>query len=175
MKNRQELAKYFNELGFKTGAEVGVFKGCYSEELCKNNPSLKLYCIDPWVGVSHKKAFSVAQQRLAPYNAILVKKYSMDAVKDFADGFFDFVYIDAAHDYESVRDDIREWTKKVRLNGIVAGHDYMELKRKDITLGIIKAVNEYVADYNYKLMLTGGGENPNDHDSYAPSWYFVKS
>lgn len=48
MKNRTELAKYFAELGFKTGAETGVLKGVYSKELCDMNLGLKLYCIDAW-------------------------------------------------------------------------------------------------------------------------------
>lgn len=36
----------------------------------------------------------------------------------------DFVFIDAAHDYESVKKDINAWLPKVKENGIIAGHDY---------------------------------------------------
>lgn len=49
----------------------------------------------------------------------------------------DFVYTDAAHDYENVKADILAWLPKVRENGIIAGHDYYSP-----TPGVIQAVDE---------------------------------
>ena len=48
----------------------------------------------------------------------------------------DIVYIDAAHDYESVKNDIAAWKDWATL--FISGHDYWP-KRFD---GVIKAVNE---------------------------------
>src|SRR3990167_5030053 len=45
-------------------------------------------------------------------NIIKIRKKSMDAIKDFPDRSLDVVYIDAEHDEESVREDIKEWRKK---------------------------------------------------------------
>ena len=42
----------------------------------------------------------------------------------FADGSFDFIYVDARHDYRGVAVDIAEWWPKLRPGGIFAGHDY---------------------------------------------------
>jgi len=175
MKNRSELAKYFAELGFKVGAEVGVYRGDYSAELCANNPELKLYCIDSWgtplpgkgEGVDKKNAFRKAQKLLAPYNCELIKKFSMDAVKDFEDNSLDFVYIDADHHYPLVRNDIREWAKKVHKGGIVSGHDYITSRMLNSDLGVMRAVDEYVAKHGCKLELTGFGQSGNDHESPA--------
>ena len=36
------------------------------------------------------------------------------------------MYIDARHDYESVKEDLEHWLPKVKLGGIVAGHDYVD-------------------------------------------------
>ncbi len=36
----------------------------------------------------------------------------------------DFVFIDADHEYESVRDDIRAWLPVVKTGGWIGGHDY---------------------------------------------------
>src|SRR3990167_6108331 len=45
---RLELASLFSELGFREGAEIGTEQGLYAETLCKTNPNLHLYCVDPW-------------------------------------------------------------------------------------------------------------------------------
>jgi len=44
----RDLPRLFNELGFKTGAEIGVLRGEWSESLFKRIPDLKMYCIDKW-------------------------------------------------------------------------------------------------------------------------------
>jgi Methyltransferase domain len=182
MKNRLELARLFNKLDFKIGAEVGVFDGHYSQVLCQNIPGLKLFGIDPYgvykgyrdhkfVG-SMKKAHDLTGERLAPFDYKLILKMSMDAVKDFADGLLDFVFIDANHSYNWVKDDIREWSRKVRKGGIVAGHDYYKTRTGNV--GVIRAVDEYVKEHGYKLELTDWDRDNPTEDDRQPSWYFTK-
>ena len=36
----------------------------------------------------------------------------------------DFVFLDAAHDYENVKEDILSWYPKVKVGGWLTGHDY---------------------------------------------------
>ena len=57
-------------------------------------------------------------------NIIKIKKKSVDAAKDFEDGSLDAVYIDAEHDEDSVREDIRAWRPKIKPGGLLSGHDY---------------------------------------------------
>jgi len=182
MKNRLELAKHFAELGYKVGAEIGTFDGYYAEVLLKNIPGLLLYCVDPWEVYrgyrdhkfhrSMELAEQKARERLTPLGCQIVKKRSMDAVKDIADNSLDFVYIDANHKYEFVKEDIEAWTPKVRTGGIVSGHDYYITKAGNT--GVVNAVNEYVALHNYELNLTEWDAlNPNEDDRQH-SWYFIK-
>ena len=42
----------------------------------------------------------------------------------FENGSVDFVFIDAAHDYDSVMRDLRAWHPKLRHDGVIAGHDW---------------------------------------------------
>ena len=67
--------------------------------------------------------------------------------EDFEDGSIDLVFIDAAHDYESVKADIEAWLPKVR--GVIAGHDYIPTYP-----GVMKAVDEkfeeVVKDYAFE-------------------------
>ena len=58
-------------------------------------------------------------------NIIKIRKSSVEAAKDFPDGSLDAVYIDAAHDEDSVREDIRTWRTKIKPGGILSGHDYV--------------------------------------------------
>jgi hypothetical protein len=166
--SREDFPKFFAELKFKVGAEVGVLKGEFSELLCKGNPGLKLYCIDAW-GIGEKKrreyhlqALEEAKVRLSVYDTVLIHKLSMDAVKDFADESLDFVYIDANHEPSFVREDIREWTKKVKKGGIVSGHDYNLYK-------ITPVIDEYVKNNDFTLHVT----TVRSDKTY--SWWFLKN
>ncbi len=178
---RNNMAGMFNELGYKTGAEIGVYKGEYSEILCRENPGLKLYCVDPWKvyeGGEHEpfsqdqKAldgfYGEAVKRLAPYNCKIVRKTSMEAAKDFEPGSLDFVYIDANHTFDSVVEDLDVWAKIVREGGIVSGHDYGHFKHRDRNLETKRAINEHVKKYNISMLFLV-------NRNYQTSWFFVKN
>lgn len=132
---RDQLPELFHELGFKIGAEIGVFKGEYSEVFCKTSPDLHLLLVDPWRAykgyrLGDQKTMDIyhgmAMERLAPYsNFSVIRKFSVEAAKDIPDESLDFVYIDAAHDFVSVVKDLDAWTPKVRTGGIISGHDYV--------------------------------------------------
>ena len=182
--NRTIMAQTLYELEFKVGAEIGVAAGEHAETLCKNNPNLTLYCIDAWqyyhgyydyLGEKLEKFYKKAQSRLAPYNCILIKKFSMDAVKDFEDNSLDFVYIDGAHDFKNVADDVCEWTKKVRIGGIVYGHDFKRSKSN-----YLNAVKDVVPAYCYQykinpwFILGTKGHSGGMFKEGTQSWMFIK-
>ena len=54
----------------------------------------------------------------------------------FEDNSIAFLYIDTTHEYEHVIKEIDAWYPKVKLGGIIAGHDYF-------TPGVHRAVNEF--------------------------------
>ncbi|OGM31454.1 hypothetical protein A2803_05290 [Candidatus Woesebacteria bacterium RIFCSPHIGHO2_01_FULL_44_21] len=129
--NRTIIAGVFNELGFKQGAEIGVAEGTYSKILFDSIPGLKLNLIDIWKtypGYSEytdpEQMYKDAQERLKNYNSVFIRKFSMDAVQGFTNNSLDFVFIDGGHDFKNVACDICEWSKKVKVGGIVFGHDY---------------------------------------------------
>ena len=57
-------------------------------------------------------------------NIEVVPFESLEAAEKFNDGYFDFVYIDSSHEYHSTKKEISAWYKKVKDEGILAGHDY---------------------------------------------------
>jgi hypothetical protein len=50
------------------------------------------------------------------------------------------VYIDAAHEYESVKADISAWLPKLKSGAILGGHDYLGTTED----GVTRAVNEFI-------------------------------
>lgn len=135
--NRFDMIMMFKDLGFKIGVEIGVERGYFSEALCKSNPDLHLYCIDPWVTyesghIEHRtpdtmmKFMEQSKQRLAKYNATIIRMGSIKAATKFKHNTLDFVYIDGDHGYEATINDCMLWHKRVRPGGIIAGHDYYD-------------------------------------------------
>lgn len=183
MQNRIELARHFAERGFTHGVEVGVFEGYFSKVLLDANPRLALICVDSWGPESRRvAAYDVALQTLAPYmdRTTIFKTTSLIAASKLPDKWFDFVFIDANHSYESVKRDIEAWTPKVRSGGIVSGHDYYKGKAPASWraarggIGVIEAVDEYVAAHGYTLHTTPyDGLNP-IKDDRQPCWWFDK-
>lgn len=177
MKNRIDLAKYFNEKGFKIGAEIGVADGRYSEILCQEIPDLKLYCIDVWLpyegswrGENYQNgAYQKAKERLSKYNTTIIKGPSVKASLDFDDNSLDFVFIDGSHRFDYVMIDIILWARKVKLGGIISGHDYCFFKDS----GVVEAVNIYTQVHQIELNIIS--RNKNDFkDDRQPCWWFVK-
>lgn len=165
---RFDLAVLFAELGYKRGAEVGVREGIYSEILCKANPNLELLCIDPWEPTfkytprKTRRLYQETVDRMAPFNAELIKGYSLEVVKDIPDKSLDFVYIDALHEFDPVIQDIIQWVPKVVSGGIVAGHDFCHSRNG----GVVFAVEAYTRAHNINpWFLTS-------HDK-EPSWFWV--
>jgi len=135
--SRNELPEFFKEMGYKVGAEIGVYKGHYTRRFAK--AGLKIYGVDLWKPYKdfdretdnrvtrQEELFERATNFLSRYKEVtLIRKKSMDAVKDFEDESLDFVYIDANHRIKFALEDIYEWSKKVRRGGIVSGHDYVD-------------------------------------------------
>lgn len=170
IKNRIELAIYFRNLGFKKGAEIGVFDGRYSEILCQNIPKLILICVDIW---PKEPIYQMAKDRLANYGVALVRKSSMEAAKEVRDESLDFVFIDADHKYNAVKKDITLWSKKVKAGGIVSGHDYYVFKFSG-NRGVIDAVDEYTREHGHQLHTTVQDWGARSRDDRQPCWYFYK-
>jgi predicted O-methyltransferase YrrM len=133
-----------------TIVEVGSFSGVSSELFalhCK-----EIYCVDMWDAyweITDMQRVQFAESSFDNMkklysNIYKIKKTSVDASKDFKDQSIDFVYIDAAHDYNSVREDLLTWLPKVKKGGFISGHDY----RYDPHIGVYQAVNDiFVEDY----------------------------
>lgn len=186
--SRLDLVRWFRELDFKIGAEIGVAHGELSKIICELNPQLKLYGVDAWSPYAGYKDYTrpatfeamriQALDRMRPYiergRYEIVEKFSMDATNDFADDSLDFVYIDANHQDPFVTQDIVQWSKKVRKGGIVAGHDYVRVKR--VKWQVKDAIQKYTKDngINPWFVLGLDAVKPGMVREGSRSWLYVK-
>ena len=179
-----------NSLNLKIGVEIGVDKADFSFHILSKTPMTNYYCVDTWQdnfgsNIYMKKTkfdadgdnrYSEATERLAEFGerVSMLRMSSMEAVANFYNHSLDFVYIDGDHSLEGIYEDIKAWTPKVRIGGIVAGHDYKDGDGSGITDYFgeqlpyrIKAVtDDYCLRHGFKLNTCGG---------VTQSWWFVKN
>lgn len=155
--SRYNIADLLAKMQFNIGAEVGVRRGKYSVALCKSNPNLKLYCIDPWFAYTNKynkerqdRIFGEYREITKGYNIETIRKTSIDALADFKDGSLDFVFIDGNHTFDFVAPDIIYWSCKVREGGIVMVHDCYGWSGA----GVLQAVYAYTHCHNLTWFCT---------------------
>ena len=146
--------------------EVGCYRG-ESTEMWASNDCL-VFAIDPWerglfnltkpkhlfsalknnFKAMHIRDFFTANRhveedfdamaQLYP-NIKKIKGTGTSVSQLFDDCDLDFVYIDALHDYDSVKEDIKAWLPKIKSGCYIGGHDYCETWPD-----VIKAVDECV-------------------------------
>lgn len=74
---------------------------------------------------------------------ITIKEKTIDAAKFIPDKSLDICFIDAAHDYLNVKQDIETYLPKMKDGGIICGHDYdSDFSHR----GVVLAVNEAFSD-----------------------------
>ena len=167
MKNREEFGKLYQEYYKKgIGAEIGVESGFNALDIAKEWKG-KILCVDNW---NIEPVYKVAIENLKGDKFVITKGLSVDVAKDIKDGSLDWVYIDAEHDYQSVKDDLEAWYPKVRDGGVISGHDYCEI----VCLGgVIKAIDEFAEKNGYKANVTTE-DGWKQHKMDVPSWWFIK-
>ena len=77
-----------------------------------------------------------------------------DAAGRVSDRSLDFVYLDAGHDYASVRQDLELWFGKVRPGGIVAGSNFVDGDLFEGSFAVRSAVSEFFAARDLEVRTT---------------------
>ncbi len=176
-----------NKLDLKIGAEIGVDKAGFSNHILSKTKIDKYYCIDTWqddFGSNYRpgyfdkdgnKRFNDAYEILKPYgNRVVMMQMTSGEACSKVNDQLDFVYIDGDHSLFGIYDDLHYWTPKVRIGGIVSGHDFKDGPKsgindyfgKQLDYRIKTVTEDFCRKYGYKLNIVGGR---------ILSWWFVKN
>lgn len=154
--NRNEIGKLLTHLNYNKGAEIGVWQGDFAKTIL-SNWSGHLTLVDPWKHLddyidssnvsneSHEINYNKTIEKLNEFSNrySIIRDLSVNAVKLFNDEYFDFVYIDANHSYESCYEDISLWIKKIKKGGLICGHDYTNKHTRHTVFGVKDAVKNF--------------------------------
>lgn len=155
-------------------AEIGVYKGDFSEKIIEIVGPKRLHLIDPWTyeedetygmslyggqaGVNQNymdAIYGQVQKRFKrQIDAGVVKIHrasSVEACANFPDEYFDWIYVDGNHLYEFVKQDLNSYYSKVKGGGYIAGDDYHTVGWWQG--GVKRAVDEFISQRRCERIL----------------------
>lgn len=132
----KEMINHFDKGHF---VEIGTFLGKSSSfmgvEILNSAKDIIFDTIDTFQGSPKEingkhaifKSIDVKERAVSNLKDLPVNILNCDSVsasKLYRDESLEFVFIDGAHDYKSICDDLEAWHPKVKKGGYIGGHDY---------------------------------------------------
>lgn len=150
------------------GAELGVFKGAFSEHLLGSQPQ-KLYLVDPWYRLApqwnwargEKSTLDAFLRILAAFRSEIghgqvepVVEFSESFLTTLPDDHLDWIYIDTSHKYEQTLKEVSLSLRKVRNSGYIMGDDFY-FNKESIHHGVYRAVKELESNNKIRIIVEG--------------------
>jgi len=183
LKNRNHFGDWLNSVGLLgLGMEIGVAYGENAENILRQWKGCGLFLVDPWdikkCGEyidpinSHDfdRAFSICVRQLEkfPLRSIALRMTSNEALKLIPKETLDFCYIDGNHHEPQITSDITAWWERVRVGGVLGGHDYYDTDTKEYKCEVKSAVDKFVKQRSLFLHTTV------DQQTHEASWWLER-
>lgn len=138
-------------------AELGADEGNFSAAILEATKPEVLHVVDVWGTERYgdQKADAVKARFKSEIDSGLVqitRKLSTDAASDFPNDYFDWIYVDTDHSYQTTLSELYAYADKVKQDGFIAGHDYtMGNWVTGYKYGVIEAVAEFCVKENWAI------------------------
>lgn len=144
------------------GAEIGVLGGDWSDKLIRFTQPEKLVLIDTFCSndYPHLKRFTkkthlnYIHKRFESVDGIDINQgLSWDCMAKYPDNFFDWIYVDAAHNYDAVKKDLNQAKRTLKQNGVIIMNDYImfdHFMKEDY--GVVTATNEFLIENDFEML-----------------------
>ena len=151
-------------------AEIGVAYGDFSKSILEAMTPRKFYAVDyfsqsdPYVNyfgrddfirdnMPHQKWYEHRFSAEIENGVMEVRQgYSWDRIAEFPDDYFDYAYLDAGHNYYSVKKDIDALARKMKDGGYIQFNDYSNGPvLANYAYGVIGAVNSFINSGEHKV------------------------
>lgn len=159
----------------KIWAELGVFRGMFSDMIYQFAIPKKLYLVDPWTKLSDKFGFNNPYDDFGNLTTNYAKKEVEARAKyytktrciiceDFSITFckkikekVDVVYLDSSHNYEMTLKELPAIDSILSEDGMICGDDwhYYPTNRHH---GVFRAIHEFIKSSNYQIIAAGPGK-----------------
>lgn len=152
--------------------EIGTHQAVYAEQIARNWPGT-LCLVDPYDGPhkvyfpntketkTREEDYEIAQERMKGYNNVrFIKDQSVNASTRFGPSSVDLVYIDGLHDVLNIVRDFAVWFPKVKVGGVIAGHDFYYYHHT-----VVAAIH---------LLANFYGQSIEKTEEECASWYMIK-
>jgi hypothetical protein len=140
----------------RTIVEVGVYEGANARRLRHIFKPERMWLVDPWAVTKTTGRYNEKYLGAGAWDALFEKickefalpqvqvcrALSEQAAPMIEDESIDLVYIDGDHRLEFIRRDIELWLPKIRKGGILAGHDFSGISRRNTHNRVREAVLE---------------------------------
>ncbi|MEI7596455.1 MAG: class I SAM-dependent methyltransferase [Bacteroidota bacterium] len=159
--NRYQIPALLPKFGI--GVEIGVLGGDWSKQLLEMAQPKELVLIDTYYSDDYPTAKRFTKKNHEQYirnefnsygdRVNILKGLSWECMATFSENYFDWIYIDADHDYQSVKKDLAQAKRTIKENGIIIMNDYIIYDHfANEKYGVIQATNEFMIENNYEML-----------------------
>ena len=126
-------------------AELGTFKGNFAKHIIERTSPFELHLCD--VDFTKFKNENILDCKSVTKH----EKTTSDFLESFKEEFFDWIYIDAGHEFNDVLNDIYSAKSKVKKGGYLVFNDFAHINPTLGRFGVMRAVSEFVNKERWKI------------------------
>jgi hypothetical protein len=136
-------------------AEIGVAFGDFTSEIIKRTRPARLHLVDSWGTERYQQGLLQIEKKfkseISEGTIVINQGWSTKMLEQFPDSYFDWVYIDTDHSYNTTKNELLLAAAKVKPDGRIGGHDFTTGNViTPVPYGVIEACHEFCVTHKWR-------------------------